>query len=314
MNAKDEIIDYGSGMYEFAVNNKVSAVMNEVSSSADIFDDTGGSPVKLPGKLANKYRGYVPWGNDNCLPYEVMNKIRKDEVMSQNKQFNTLTCYASGIKIETETEGGTLSEEIRNFFKHNRLPRYFWEQCADMKHFLFSVSVIILSKDGKSIVNLRHKEAIHTRFETCDPKTGKIEHLYYANWEDGTPKEDEIEIIPVLDISDPIGDLEERMEGKSKDRKFAIINTAPTAGNKYYPFPYYWSVFLSGWYDIKQMIPAGKKAKLKNGSSIKYHVEVSKDYWENLCRGEKITDPELKAARIKKEKENMDQQLKDLEE
>ncbi|GAP73084.1 hypothetical protein SAMD00024442_6_48 [Candidatus Symbiothrix dinenymphae] len=306
MNQTEDIMSSGYGIYEFAINEKVHAIMNEVGDSAAIFDDTDSSPVKLPGKLANKYRGYVPWGNDNQLPYEVMQKIRKDEVMSQNKQFNTLTCYASGIRIEPETEGGTLSDEIRNFFKYNRLPRYFLEQCSDMKHFLFSVSVIILSKDGKSIVKLRHKEAIHTRFETCDPKTGKIEHLYYANWEDNTPKEDEIEIIPVLDICDPIGDLEERInEQHTKERKFAIVNTFPTAGNKYYPFPYYWSVFLSGWYDIKRMIPAGKKAKLKNQSGIKYHVEVNRDYWESICREEKITDPELKAARIKKERENI---------
>jgi hypothetical protein len=184
-----------------------------------------------------------------------------------------------------------------------------------MKHFFFTVSVIILSKDGGKIVQLRHKEACHTRFETCNPKNGQIERLFYANWENNTPEEDEIEVIPVLDIWDPLGDLEIRMGKKpgskgqkqtpAKDRKFAIINTFPIAGCKYYPFAYYWSVFLSGWYDIKQMIPAGKKAKFRNQTGIKYHVEVHRDYWENICREEKITDPEKKAARVKTEKENI---------
>jgi hypothetical protein len=53
------------------------------------------------------------------------------------------------------------------------------------------------------------------------------------------------------------------------------------------------------------MIPAGKKAKFRNQTGIKYHVEVHKDYWENLYREEKITDPEKKTARVKKEKENI---------
>jgi hypothetical protein len=100
-------------------------------------------------------------------------------------------------------------------------------------------------------------------------------------------------------------DSKGQKQAPGKDRKFAIINAFPIAGCKYYPFAYYWSVFLSGWYDIKQMIPAGKKAKFRNQTSIKYHVEVHKDYWENICREEKITDPEKKAVRVKKEKENI---------
>ena len=311
---KDEIIDYGNGVSTFSVSPSVSAIMNVIDDGATVFDDTRSNPVQMDGRLKS-YRGFVPWGADNDLPYNILKKIRRDEVMSQNKLFNTLTCYASGIRIRKEDGSKIDDQEIKSFFKYNRMPRYFLEQATDMKHFFFTVSVIILSADGKQIVKLRHKDAVHVRFETCNPKTGMIEHLFYANWEDGQPEPDDVEVISVLDIWDPIGDLETRMgripgpDGKkitpTKDRKFAIVNSFPIAGCKYYPFAYYWSVFLSGWYDIKQMIPAGKKAKLKNHSSIKYHVEVHKDYWDNVCKEEKITDPEKKAARVKKEKENI---------
>jgi hypothetical protein len=308
------VYDYGNGVSELVLNSLVSAVLNEIDEGAQIFDDTGSVPVKLSGKLA-RYRGYVPWGDDNQLPYKILKKIRKDEVMSQNKLFNTLTCYASGIKVSRQNDEPLTDPEQKDFFKYNRTPRYFLEQATDMKHFFFTVSVVILSADGKKIVKLRHKEAAHVRFETCDPKTGKIENLFYADWEEKTPEENEIEVIPVLDVWDPIGDLETRMgrvpgtDGKKqtpvKDRKFALINSFPIAGCKYYPFAYYWSVFLSGWYDIKQMIPAGKKAKFRNFAGVKYHVEVHRDYWETICREEKITDPEKKSARVKKEKENI---------
>ena len=311
---KDDIIDYGNGISTFSVSDSVSAIMNVMDDGINVFDETSSKPVEFDEGLRS-YRGYVPWGTDNDLPYKILKKIRKDEVMSQNKLFNTLTCYASGIRVRKNDETPVDDKEILDFFKHSRMPRYFLEQATDMKHFFFTVSVIILSSDGKSIVKLRHKEAAHTRFETCNPKTGKIENMFYANWEDGKPKAADVEVIPVLDISDPIGDLEYRMgkipgpDGKmgavAKDRKFAIVNSFPIAGCKYYPFAYYWSVFLSGWYDIKQMIPAGKKAKFKNHSSIKYHVEVHKDYWDIICREENITDPEKKAERVKTEKENI---------
>jgi hypothetical protein len=310
-----DVIDYGDGVMMLNISDSVSAIMNEMDEGATVFDETRSEPVKLEGKLKS-YRGYVPWGEGNDLPYRILKKIRRDEVMSQNKLFNALTCYGSGIRIRKRDETPVTDVEVTDFFRYNRMPRYFLEQTTDMKHFFFTVSVVILSADGKKIVKLRHKEACHTRFETCDPKTGRIEHLFYANWEDGRmPEADEIEVIPVLDMWDPLGDLEYRMgrlpgpDGRKnapvKDRKFAIVNTFPIAGCKYYPFAYYWSVFLSGWYDIKKMIPAGKKAKFRNHSGIKYHVEVHRDYWEILCREEKITDPEKKAARVKKEKENI---------
>lgn len=128
---------------------------------------------------------------------------------------NTLTCYASGIRV-SRGNGEPLSDaEQKDFFRRNRLSRYFPEQCTDMKHFFFSVAVVILSTDGKKIVKLRHKEATHVRFETCNPATGKIEHLFYANREDCTPEDGEIEVIPVLDIQDPVGDLETLTEKNS---------------------------------------------------------------------------------------------------
>lgn len=311
----NDIIDYGHGVSVLEISSTVSAIINSIDEGAQVFDEEGTTPVPLPGDEKKKYRGYVPWGEDNLLPYKVAKKIRKDEVMSQNKLFNTLTGYASGIQVKNGAGEKLTNPDIIDFFKYNRMPRYFLEQVVDMKHYFFTVTVLILSLDGKKIKKIRHKEACHCRFETCDPKTGLIEHLFYANWEGNNLKEEDIEVIKVLDIYDPIGDLETRMglipgkDGKKQkpvsDRKFAIINQFPIVGSKYYPFAPYWSVFLSGWYDIKQMIPGGKKAKFQNHAQIKYHVEVHRDYWENICREEKITDPEKKAARVKTEKENI---------
>ena len=311
----ERVIDYGHGVSELIISDSVSAILNEIDSGTQVFDEQRSNPVPLPGKLQNQYRGYVPWGDDNQLPYKILKKIRKDEVMSQNKLFNTLTCYASGIKISREDGEKITDSRIKDFFKYNRMPRYWLEQATDMKHFFFTVTVVILSADGKKIKKIRHKEASHIRFETCNPKTGAIEHLFYAGWDSAVVNDDDIEVIPVLDMWDPIGDLEcrmgripnskGRMQTPTMERKFAIVNTFPIAGCKYYPFAYYWSVFLSGWYDLKQMIPVGKKAKFKNHAGIRYQVEVHKDYWENICREEKITDLEKKAERVKKEKENI---------
>ena len=302
----NEVMDLG--------DSKTAAFVSTVEDSGNIFDNGLLRPLPIPGDDAQKYRGYVPWGVNNQMPYEVMRLIRHSEIMSENKQFNTLTCYGSGLKYTTSNGDPVTDPDIKDWMKHNRPARFLLDQSADMKHFLFTVSVIILSVDGTKIVALRHKEACYVRFETCNPETNVIERIFYANWEFRAPQIDNIEVIPLLDIDDPIGDLEVRVgrapndKGEkvdSRQRKFAVLNYFPTVGNKYYPVPPYFSVFRSGWYNSHRLIALAKEAKMRNHTSIKYHVEIHKDYWPALFAQEHITDPVKQDARIKLEKKNI---------
>lgn len=291
----------------------VYAEMISMPASADIFDeDDDVSCTPVPG-----YQGeeYVNFGGDNQLPFEIIRMIGRDEVMSQNKLFNVLTCYGAGQKyMDYETEKPTRDKVIRRWMTANNLASFMLEQATDMKYFFFSVAVIILSKDGSQINKLRHKEACYCRFQKADKK-GIIRHVYYANWRLSGMKPEQVERIPLLDINDPLGDLEVLMgrasgpDGKTfvrtSARKFAILVRFPTPGFQYYPVPYYTAIFRGDWFDIKRLIGIGKKSKLKNHASVKYQVEVHKDYWQNIIEDERITDPVKQLERIKKEKENI---------
>lgn len=184
----------------------VSAEMINMESSADIFDeddDLSYSPV--PG-----YQGeeYVNFGSDNQLPFEIIKMIGRDEVMSQNKLFNVLTCYGAGQKyMDYDTEKPTKDKDIKRWMLGNNLASFMLEQATDMKYFFFAVSVIILSKDGTRINKLRHKEACYCRFQRPD-KQGRIKHVYYANWRLSGLKPEQVERISLLDINDPFGELE----------------------------------------------------------------------------------------------------------
>lgn len=312
-----------TGFEVIEIDSNFSAVIEEINDGEDLFDELGKQALALPGKLEKKYNGYMPWGDDNNLPYEIIDSVRHDEVLSQNKLFNTLTLYGSGVKVTTQDDKPLPEDgDIAKFFDYNRLPKYYLEQSTDMKHFFFSVAVIILSNDGTKIVRLVHKEATHTRFEKINPKTKKIEHIFYANWNE-SPTDSEIEVIELLDMNNPLLDLMVRMgkeyddDGKKRDktstRKFAIVNMFPIPGTAYYPFAYWYSIFLSGWYDIKRLIPKAKKAKFKNGASVKYHVEINKVFWDDLCDSEGITGMEDRVKRINKEKENIKKFLTGIE-
>lgn len=296
----------------FEVSNSVLCSIETVSDSSAVFDeDFYGKAIPIPG---TKYK-YIPFGPDNQMPYSLMNAIGRDEILAQNQYFNVLTCYGSGLKyIDCATKEPTRDPEIRRFYNRNFLPSLWIEQITDFKWFYYTVAVIILSRDASKIVQLRHKEACYCRFEEADDN-GRINHIFYADFRDANPAKDDIEVIPLLDFIDPLGDLMVRMgkepgkdgvcRERTNERKFAIVSRFPTPGLQYYPVPYYTSIFKGHWYDIKQLIGVGKKAKLKNSASVKYIVEVHKDYWSTICANEGITDFKEKADRIKNEKQNI---------
>lgn len=253
-----------------------------------------------PIQIAEGVR-YMPWGDDNELPYHVLKMIEDDETLSTCQMFNAEVCYGSGLQYNTSEAEERTREEVEEFTMCNNLSAYFLGVCQDFKHFGWAVSVVILDKEGKRIVRIYRKEACYCRLAPAN-KQGVIEALVYANWKKAITSLDDVEVIPVLNMDCPWCDLQSRMKGRTRQRKFAVISRIPTADSTYYPIPYYAALFKGKWYNIKQLIGLAKEAKLKNSAPIKYQIEVSQKYWEGIFKRERITDPKKMQERIVVEK------------
>lgn len=284
-------------MEEHFYFNLAKASGSAAVTSGDIFS----SPEKdceMPVKVGSKTYTVIMWGSNNQLPYEIKDRIEKNSVMAQNKFFNTLTCYGRGLEY---MDAATMSEkqpkptgdhDIRLWLMRNQMKRLFAEQIVDMKQYFFCVAVVILNNARTKIVKVVHKDACHCRFEKADEKTGRIGHVLYADWKDNNSPE-QVEVIPLLDEQDPYGDLMARtghedelgiyQEDKGQ-KKYAIVCKMPMVGCQYYPIPAYSAVFRDGWYDIYGLLTASKKAKIKNGQNIRYHVEINTQFWIDRAR------------------------------
>lgn len=294
----------------------VQAMVAEVGDTTEVFDTVVGAPKSktLPGSNHEKY---IPFGNDDQLPYEMKRLIDGDEVTAQCLNFNVTALYGAGVYT------GEDDTQAEQWISRQALPMYVLDQATDMQLYYFAVSVVILSADGKQINRLVHKEAPYCRLAEAD-KFGKIPFVYYANWHGSAPKPEEIEKIPLLDMRDPLGDLKVRMgldvdpktgrmRPATRERKFAVVSRFPTAGCQYYPVPYWSSILRGGSYDEKRLISVGKRAKLRNHTSVKYLVEVQNDYYSRICQEEGLTDPEKIQERVRREKENIRKFLSGLE-
>lgn len=283
----------------YSLTNAVTS--GNVYSSPEKYDE-------MSVTVGEKDYTIIKWGEDNQLPYQVKDLVEKNSVMSQNKFFNTLTSYGRGLEyMDIATMGDkqpkpTTDAEIRLWLMRNSLKKFFAEQIVDIKYYFFSVAVIILNNNRTKILKVVHKDACHCRFTKANEE-GRIEYVLYADWKNNS-NPDSIEVIPLLDEDDPYGDLMARCgkkdpwgifkPGKTVGTKFAIVCKMPMAGCQYYPIAPYTASFRDGWYDIYGLLTAAKKAKIKNGQNIRYHVEINTQFWEERARaqGKKTGTPE----------------------
>ena len=306
------VADVGSG-----AQNSISSEYG--SDTSDIFDEDDGNVNYLPLEIAGKTYKYVQFGPDDQLPYRIRKTLIGNMITAQCQQFNIISCYGQGLRFVDRKEKKDIDDpEILDFCLRNSLQECFAEQSTDIKFFNFSVTCIILSKDGKKIVQVRDKDAMYCRFEYApSTNSGKIEHVFFGDFRMGHREDDKVEVIPLLDYWDPLGDLEVRMgrrpdprTGKKrpvpdKERKFAILSRIATPGTQYYPMPYYTSVFRDSWLDIYRLIGIGKRFLIKNTSAPRVLIEVLDDYWNNLCDNEDIHDEKKRKERVEQEKQNI---------
>ena len=269
----------------------------QVNSASVFKEDVDILPVSISDKLQ-----YMPWGGDNNMPYDILQLIEDDETLSTCQIFNAEVCYGSGLVYNCNDADNVTREQVQEFLMDNDLASYFLGACQDLKHFGFTVSVVILSNDATKIVRVVRKDACYCRFAPAD-KDGRIPQVLYANWRKCVTDEKQVEAIELLDMASPWDDLQVRIAYRTKCRKFAVLSRVPTPDSTYYPIPHYASLFRGKWYNIKQLIGIAKESKLKNSAPIKYQIEISQKYWESIFRSEGITDRRKQQKRIVEEKQ-----------
>lgn len=255
----------------------------------------------------------IPWGDDNIQPQTVMEKIAKSEVILANLEFNVLVGYGQGIKPMLRViENGKVTgydeifddEKVLRFCDENDIARFFIEQMMDFRTFYNVFPEIIINKGKNEIVQIRSKEAAFSRWGKMDPRLNRIMKHYYSSKWDNNPTKADIDVTDVLDSYSPLADLRDRLKtGKFSNLRFVIPINFPTPGKTYYQTAPWWSLFSSGWYDFSIMVPAAKKALMKNRFSVKYVIYLSPKYFKQIFKDEGIdpNDEEATKARIDQE-------------
>lgn len=311
--------------------NGARAIVLQHDETVDGLFRSAHESIKIDDK--GTFPPVVPWGEDNLLPSQIMDKVGKNVFMSSNMFFNINTAYGSGIlpvrkiiqpegQIEFIPYEG--DEAVDIFFEENRTDIYLLEQLNDLMYFHNVFPEIIFNKesgDKRKIVMINSKEAFFSRWSEIETKgvdKGRIKyHYYYADW-DKKIEIDKVIKTRVLDRISPLRHLRNIMEEEKslavekRTNRLIVPVSFPTPGRPYYAKPYWFSIFESGLYDFAQKIMPFKNAMMDNMANIKYVIELGPNYFEEIFRREKITDDKKKEKRIKDEYADFNKFLRDV--
>ena len=282
-------------------------------SSKDIWKEDSATEKIDPVKICDGWE-YMPWGIDNQMPFDILEKIEADETLNTCQQHNIKNCYAAGLEyVVPEDAEQPVRDEVADFCTRNDLSSYYLGVCTDIKFWQFAVSLVTLNRRGDKIAAIRRLPAMYCRFSP-ESKTGGRRFVYYAQWRDSkVPDKKDVQRFVMLDAADPFSELSDIIKANKERRdvrlrndeiQFAIVTRIPTPDNTYYPIPYYASLFKGKWYDIKQLIAIGKYSKLKNAAPLKYIITISPEYWEEKFEEAGITeaDTDKQADLVNKKK------------
>lgn len=265
-------------------------------AGASVHEEDGDlSEVRLSPEVV-----YIPWGTRNSEPFRLMRLVAADETMRTCMDFISECTAAAGLEYTSLDR----NSDAKFFFEMHDLDSVWSGQCADICAFGFSVVELTLNippadRDihNVDVVCIRRLESAYCRLSPVDPVTG-AQWLHYADWTKSVSTPDQVQAsLPVLTShrpEDSILDYIKRGVLRPGRRKVAFVVRIPQTVALYYPVPSYASLFRSGWYTIKQLVTAARLSKLKNSASIKYHVQISSEYWRQQMMMNHVVDPAKK--------------------
>ena len=187
-------------------------------------------------------------------------------------------------------------QPIHDFFRQNKMQRFWTETIADLETFYIAYPEFILSKDFSKIVSVRRQPTAKVRFEKINEKSGLVENVYFChNWTSSTSVDSEyVQKIPAIDSYWSADQIKEYCKSK-RIYKFIMPIFFPLMSETYYPEVDWHAVYRNGWMEVANSIPEYKKNLFENQLNLKYMVYISEEYFLRMYKNEwQDYDPEKK--------------------
>lgn len=306
-----DVRDYGN----YVVLNHSNSVVLSLDTSDTIpdFDVTGFNVTPIGMK---KQIEFMPRGNGNHVPLDIIRKSAKNVTISTNLDFKTSIAYGEGVQVLRRYRGDdgkihvdevlrSEQPEIYDFLEMNDYRRIIMEIINDLIIYADAYPEYIFSRDKNDhrLLQIRVRESCYSLISKLDDQGHSRWHGYCDDW--ARKSYQETIATPLLDRNYPLYDLKRRMgmlpdeDGKNAatgERRFVQMLSLPTSGRFYYSHPYWWSVFDSGWEEFNNSIINFKKSLIRNEVVPRHVIYVKEGFYDRLYKEKGATTDEAKKA------------------
>ena len=249
-------------------------------SKNDIQDDCGKvTTVTLPGQTVAQEIMF--WGQQNTLPQEREDLVRNNGVLGELIKTKRDFIIGGGlVAYRTQWVDGKevkecveIPKEIAAFFKKIKLRRYFRKACKNILiHGNVFTEYVRLKRfeDGKmKIASMKAMESRHLRAQRQNSEGEVPGYWWCGDWT--RKKKRDLKELPAFYI--PAHDAEKTQP------KFMLHTGDDLIYDDYYYAPTWWGQQVVKMIQVANTIPAFHLANINNGYSIRFWIEVPKDYF-----------------------------------
>jgi hypothetical protein len=268
---------------------------------------------------------HAPWGVDDMMPTQMRRKLRSVPMAGAAVDKLVKMMYGNGlvyVKNSDIEEGETdlhraYDPRVEAFLKKNRTAlAWYVAQCFDYRLYAMTFTEMVLSADGKEIVEMYHKAAEFCRFSRQDERDNKVKYVGYSpKFAQGYTNPDDITWIPLYRWYE-----RDAFFSGLRGRKFVWASCLPVPGLFYYPEAPWFGLFSEkGWLDVSANVPRIVNAMQSNQISLKYIIQISQQYfrmrhreWDAYTDEQRLDAFRIKAAEIETYLSGADNMFKSL--
>jgi hypothetical protein len=246
--------------------------------------------TKVAIETENEIGEIAAWGANNDYPQLLLKNLRLNGAGLSGLKVLTKTHYGSGFVLAKETfeddkriitpQSIKQYPEINDFWKRNQMKRFWRETIKDLEYWSLAFPEYILSNDFKKITRVKRQQTANCRFSVMNEKTNYVEKIFLST-KFGQGVDVNSKYVATIPLIDSYWSAEEVKEycKLNKIRNFVRPLFYPLVDETYYPRTDWHAVNDNGWFEIANSIPQFKKAIFQNQINIKYHIEVSEEYF-----------------------------------
>ncbi|MFZ4523914.1 MAG: hypothetical protein ACOYNC_19590 [Bacteroidales bacterium] len=246
-------------------------------------------------------REWSNWGDSNLFPQEVLTDLDKNSVALRALDKRKRVHFGRGITAYREfpdAAGGdpkrvpVTDPQVVEFMRLNKINLIWPDMIMGLEVFANGWIEFILNKAGDRINRVFVKDPAYCRLAKMDD-SARIPAMYYsAQWEK-SPSFDNL-IVRKL----PLFDAEKYNGITYPDGQFAMHIHYRSFNKSFYHVPLWNAVRTNKWMYIANLVPTLKAAIMKNQMTIKYHIQIPNNYFQERYPSPDYTKEQVEAKRL----------------